>query len=132
MTDSYRALDQAAIDATLVPGGSTPPGSRPIWLVRPRDLETAVSTLGAIASSWVRATGFKGAARSHVLLPDAQGNVAGALPGVGDGSDLAPSEPAETLMGLLPTALPPGDWHLATPVANPGLAALAWMLGSYR
>jgi leucyl aminopeptidase len=28
--------------------------------------------------------------------------------------------------------LPAGDWHIATPVADPGLASLAWALGSYR
>lgn len=132
MTDTYRALDQAAIDAALVPAGSAAQATRPIWLVRPRDVETTLATLGPVAASWAKAVGFKGAARRHALLPDAQGNVAGALLGLGDGSDLAPSEPVETLLGLLPSALPTGNWHLATPVANPGLAALAWMLGSYR
>ena len=132
MTDTYRALDQAAIDAVLAPSGSAAPASRPIWLVRPRELEAAAATLGPVAANWAKASGFKGGARRHTLLPDAQGNVAGALLGLGDGADLAPSEPAETLVGLLPPALPPGDWHLATPVRDPALAALAWMLGAYR
>jgi leucyl aminopeptidase len=76
--------------------------------------------------------GFKGAVRRHALLPAADGTIAGAVLGLGDGSDLSPSEPVETLMGLLPPVLPAGDWHLATPTKDDSLAALAWALGAYR
>ena len=132
MTDSYKALDPSAVDAILAPGPRGARESRPVWLLRPSDVDAAASSLGAIAAAWLKAVGFKGAARRHALIPDSSGNVAGAVLGLGEAGDLAPSEPAETLVGLLPSVLPAGDWHIASTVGNPGLAALAWMLGSYR
>lgn len=135
MTDMHRALDQTALDAVLVPaaaGGGSP--TRPIFLVRPRDLEAGhgLPALEPRHRTWLKAVGFKGAVRRHALLPSADGTIAGAVLGLGDGSDLAPSEPVETLMGLLPSVLPAGDWHLATPTKDDNLATLAWALGAYR
>lgn len=137
MTDTPRALDQAAIDAVFAPAGTDATSTRPIHLLRPGDLDDGTGTGGAAAlepahRAWLKAIGYKAAARRHALLPDVDGGVAGAVLGLGDRADLAPSEPAESLVGLLPTVLPAGDWHLATPVADAGLAALAWALGSYR
>ena len=132
MTETPRALDQAAIDAVLVPPGATAAPSRPIRLVRPRDLEAATGELDPSQRTWLRALGFKAAARRHALLPDAAGNVAGAVLGLGDPADLAPCEPAETLVGLLPPVLPAGNWHIATPMPDMSLVALAWALGAYR
>jgi leucyl aminopeptidase len=104
-------------------------------LLRPSELESGEGGARALEPrhrAWLKAIGYKAAARRHALLPDAEGGVAGAVLGAGGDTDLAPSEPVETLVGLLPTVLPAGDWHLATPVADAGLAALAWVLGSYR
>ncbi|MEZ5817558.1 MAG: leucyl aminopeptidase family protein [Hyphomicrobiaceae bacterium] len=131
MTDTPRALDQAALDAILAPSGSAAQPTRPIHLLGPGDLESGAG-LEPRQLAWLKAIGFKGAARRHALLPDGEGGVAGAVLGIGDPADLAPSEPVESLVGLLPPVLPSGDWHLATPVANAGLAALAWALGAYR
>ncbi len=134
MTDLLPALDQAALDAVLVPAGAGGVPTRPIFLVRPRDLEAGQTTLPLEPRhrTWLKALGFKGAVRRHALLPEPDGTIAGAVLGIGEGSELAPCEPVETLMGLLPPLLPTGDWHLATPVGNAGLAALAWALGAYR
>src|SRR5256885_13515691 len=38
----------------------------------------------------------------------------------------------ELAVGLLPTVLPPGCYHLADDPAEPELAAVAWGLGAYR
>jgi leucyl aminopeptidase len=128
------ALDQAAVDAIFVPEADRAAATRPIHLLRPADLEGdgAAVALDPQQRAWLRAVGFKGAARRHAVLPGADGAVAGAVLGLGDKPALSPSEPLETLVGHLPAVLPAGDWHLATPVANAGLAALAWALGSYR
>ena len=131
MTEPSRALDPAAVDAVFVPPGA--PGiSRPVWLVRPSDLETTAAALPASLRNWAKAVGFKAAARRHALLPDADGNLAGALLGLGEASDLAPCEPAETLVGLLPSVLPAGDWHLAASPPDVALACVSWALGAYR
>lgn len=135
MTDTLRALDQAAIDSVFAPAGGDQASSRPIHLLRTSELESGEGGVAALEPrqcAWLKAIGYKPTARRHALLPDADGGIAGAVLGIGERADLAPSEPVETLLGLLPNVLPAGDWHLATPVANPGLAALAWALGSYR
>ncbi|MGE0700319.1 MAG: M17 family metallopeptidase [Hyphomicrobiaceae bacterium] len=132
---SKAPLDPAATDAVLVPEAGTGGPTRPIWLMRPKDLEA--SRNGAAGPTveqrtWLEAIGFKGAARKHALLPGAGGTLAGAVLGLGEARDLASSEPVETLVGLLPGVLPAGDWHFASPVGDAGLAALAWTLGAYR
>ncbi|MGD9805827.1 MAG: M17 family metallopeptidase [Hyphomicrobiaceae bacterium] len=135
MTDTPRALDQTALDAVFAPASMAATATRPIYLLRPSDLESGQGGAAGLEPRhrmWLQAVGYKAAARRHALLPGSDGGVAGAVLGIGERADLAPSEPLETLIGLLPTALPAGDWHLATPVANPDLAALAWALGSYR
>ena len=135
MTDTPRALDQAAIDAVFAPPSTGASPTRPIYLLRPRDLDRGEGTAAALEPrqrEWLKAIGYKAAARRHALLPGADGGISGAVLGIGERTDLAPSEPSETLVGLLPTVLPAGDWHIATPVADAGLASLAWALGSYR
>ena len=132
MTDNAQLLDPGTIDALYVAQGATAP-TRPIWLLRPSDLEgDAAAGLTGPQRAWLKAIGFKAAARRHALLPDAQGGLAGAVLGLGEPADLAPSEPPETLVGLLPPLLPPGDYHLASTLPDMGLAALAWGLGAYR
>ncbi|MGE0767358.1 MAG: M17 family metallopeptidase [Hyphomicrobiaceae bacterium] len=134
MSDTLRALDQAAIEAVFAPPGIAPT-ARPIYLLRSGHLasgEGGAAALEARHRAWLKAIGYKATARRHAILPGDDGAVAGAVLGVGDVNELAPSESPEALVGLLPTVLPAGDWHLATPVADPGLAALAWALGSYR
>ncbi len=94
MTDTYRALDQASLDSAIVPAGAAASGARPIWLVRPRELDTTAGIEPA-QRQWLKSIGFKGAARRHALLPDQQGKLSGAVLGLGEAGDLAPSEPAE-------------------------------------
>ncbi len=134
MTDETLALDAAAIDAIFVPAAAPVAASRPVWLLRPRDLDPSVQPPLFTASqhAWLKAIGFKAAARRHTLLPDGEGGLAGAVLGLGETEGVVPPEPVETLVGLLPTLLPPGEYHLATSLGDPALAALSWALGSYR
>src|SRR5262249_40064012 len=84
--------------------------------------------------AWLNAVGFKGAARKHVLLPGPDGALAGAVLGLGLGEAGAgdPMNKPELALGLLASVLPPGCYHLADPLAEPELAAVAWGLGAYR
>jgi leucyl aminopeptidase len=63
------------------------------------------------------------------VLPDAHGEVAGVLFGLGD-----PGKPADPFMaGKLASELPEGTYVFAgDPPADPRLAALGWLLESYR
>jgi leucyl aminopeptidase len=62
-----------------------------------------------------------------LLIPNADGDVAGAVFGLGRNSD-------PFIYGALPTKLPPGIWALESPEAGTNLshAALAFALGAYR
>jgi len=113
--------------------------SIPIWLAR--DAEWArEASLSEAQVAWVEAHGFKGAARKHLLVPAADGTLAGAVLGLGedrpgDPSRDPPRDPMsrpELAIGVLPSLLPPGLYHLASSVADAELAAVAWGLGAYR
>ena len=106
--------------------------ARRIWPVRPAGLEALLASLPPGQAAWVRANGFKAAARRHLVLPDGDGRIAGVLLGLGDAPDRTGTEPAAALAGLLPTVLPAGDYAFAEPPADPVLAAVAWGLGAYR
>ena len=110
----------------------SPVATRPIWLVRPTALEALLASFTPAQAAWLRSIGFRAAARKHALLPGADGSLSGAVLGLGDVPDRAGQEPAAALAGLLSPLLPPGAYHLASPTANPELAAIAWGLGGYR
>ena len=76
--------------------------------------------------AWLDAQGFNAAPGSVVLLPGEHG-IAGAVLGVGDAVD--PYSYAHA-----PHGLPPGDWTLASTLADDARIALqlGWGLGSYR
>ncbi|MFM9940077.1 MAG: leucyl aminopeptidase family protein [Hyphomicrobiaceae bacterium] len=116
---------------TYLPAGSTTV-TRPVWLVRPNDVDGLLSTLSADQRAWLMSLGFKGQARRFALLPGPGGAIAGALLGLGEGPDRNPTEPAAALAGLLPGLLPAGDYHLAGAAYNARLAAIAFGLGAYR
>ena len=75
------------------------------------------------------ASGFEPLAGRHLLLPGADGNLAGVL------FALEPAdEPHKDLFrpGALPGLLPAGGYRFANTAHDPRLAALAFALGSYR
>ena len=123
--------------ADLLLAADHPGPTRPVWLVRPAELDGILSRLTSEQRAWLAAIGFKAAARKFALLPGAAGAVAGALLGLGDAPDRNPVEPASALTGLLPGLLPPGDYHIgdghiATDGLDHTLAAIAFGLGAYR
>jgi len=105
--------------------------SLPIWLAR-NGRWVREAPLSEAQRAWLEALGFKGAARKHVLLPGPDGALAGAVLGLGEACAGDPMDTPELAVGLLPTVLPPGCYHLADDLAAPELAAVAWGLGAYR
>jgi leucyl aminopeptidase len=126
-SDAFAASRISSVFST----SAGPSPARPIWLVRPATLDATLAELTPAQRAWVKALGFKGAARKHVLVPADDGSIAGALLGLGDSDGLG-AEPAPVLVGLLPSLLPAGDWRLASQVGDPALGLVAWGLGSYR
>ncbi len=108
---------------------SAPRGkSSPIWLAKADTLKTDLKVLPKAQRNWVEALEWKAPAGSVILLPGADGSIAGAVLGLGQ-----EEEPARATMltGALPKALPRGDYHFETQPRDPELAALAWAMGSY-
>jgi len=106
--------------------------SRPLWLVSEAGLEPWCATLPAAAANWVRAAGFRGEAQRVLLIPAADGGLAGAALGIGALAALDDIAPW-SLAGL-PDKLPQGEWYLAQdlPPRAATSALLGWALGRYR
>ena len=100
----------------------------PITGVRADDLDALLQRLDEPARRFAAVQGFKADAGTHVLLPDSAGNIAHVLFGLGGQG----GRPSPLLLGKLASALPNGDYRLAGGFGEPELAALAFMLGSYR
>ncbi|HEV7253282.1 MAG TPA: leucyl aminopeptidase family protein [Mesorhizobium sp.] len=98
--------------------------SRPIQLVEKGGLDRL--GLSPAHAAWAAAQEFSGEAGRLLLLPNAEGGVAGALFGLGDGD-----EAQGLAAGALARLLPKGDWHFSAPPENPELSALALLLGGY-
>jgi len=101
-------------------------GATPIWLLRSADLKAWCAGNAGSAAVWVETSGFKAEAGKVLLLPDRSGGIAGALLGLGDGTD-----PFAT--GALATALPLRTYRFA---AVEGIdaenAVLGFALGTYQ
>lgn len=75
--------------------------------------------------SWLDAIGFKPRAGHWTALPGNDG-IDGVAFGIGDGQTQSP-----LLAGALSCGLPGGDYHFASGLGDPQLAALSWALGAY-
>jgi leucyl aminopeptidase len=89
----------------------------------------ALPGLSTAERAWVEAQGWTAKQGTVLLLPNGQGGVGGVLLGTG-GKDWAMQSPL--LLGVLPAALPPGDYRFVSPLPDPELAAVAFLAGSYR
>jgi leucyl aminopeptidase len=95
--------------------------ARPLWCV------ASAGDLPEAARSWATATGFEPAAGRHLVVPDGQGGLLGVVVGMpADGKRLDPF-----FAGRLPSLLPEGAWRLEGEVADPRVATLGWLLGTY-
>ncbi|MGI9407236.1 MAG: leucyl aminopeptidase family protein [Hyphomicrobiaceae bacterium] len=108
----------------------------PITLVSKVSRKTDLAELAKSERSWIAASGFRFAAGTFLLLPDAEGGVGRVVCGTGKpGGDMVEegvSPSACFALGALAGRLPDGDYHLETDVPDAGLAAVAWALGAYR
>ena len=105
--------------------------SLPLHVVTPEGLEAAKAALGAEASGWLEATGFKAEFGELRLLPDAGGGVAGAV--VGKGTERARRRLRFGLAKAV-AGLPAGVWRLEGDLtaAERAEAALGWLFTQYR
>jgi len=99
--------------------------SLPVHVLRKDGL--AGAGLEAAAVAWAEANGFAGEAGRVLVLPGSGGKAAGALFGLGKDDD----EFGALAFGALAKALPEGDWHFASKLVDPTLAAIGLRLGGY-
>lgn len=124
---SMRTLPKSRREAgDLLLDSGTP--SLPIWFVAGKD-DPVLGRLSEAQRNWVAARDWKPKAGSALLLPSDTGGIGGVLFGTG-AEDWHVHAPL--LAGALPAALPPGDYHFASRLADPLLATAAWLFGSYR
>lgn len=109
----------------LLPSSQTE-NTVPIRFVAPGE---PYGELSAAQRAYLDATGFAPAAGRIALLPDADGNLAQVLFGLG-----APGDPERTPMlpGRLADALPAGAYRFENDPDDAALATLAFALGRYR
>lgn len=119
MTD--RRLTLAAADSTALP----------LYVVTQEGAESLLASLAAPARAWLVAQGWTGSAGDPVLLPSADGGIAGAVMGLGNAQARARSRFA---LAKAAAKLPEGVWSLEADLAPEDLdeAALGWLLGQYR
>ena len=105
----------------------------PIVPVRPDAVPQVLEALPAAQATWARAQDFAGRAGELLLLPDARGNPARVLAGLGD--DETDTATTALQAGALARRLPAGDYHLDLAHAadlDAGLMVLGWLLSAYR
>ncbi len=100
----------------------------PIWFVQESDLVQHLAALPQAISRQAEFAGFKARPGQHMLAYDA----AGAPHLVLFGLDQPGRKRDAFLPGRLPELLPPGTYAFANAPDDTGLAALAWLLGTYR
>lgn len=131
MTDLEKTKTGVVPSVLFLPVDETTP-TRPVWLAGEKEPVDRIGELTAAQRAWLAAVGFTGATKQHAVVPAQEGTLAAVVLGVGDGAGGEPSGPPALLLGQLASSLPTGAYHLATPVAEAELAAVAWGLGAYR
>jgi leucyl aminopeptidase len=105
------------------------PAAVPVRCVTPVTWPDVRAALDAPTRAFAEAAGFEPRAGRHLLLPAADGSLAGVLFGV-EADDNPARDPFAA--GALPGLLPNGIYRLDNPPGDARVAALAFALGSYR
>lgn len=124
------AMTDDILPAELFPApekGAAAP--RRIWLSGHRE---TLAELTSAQRAWLADMRFNGSARKQVIVPDAEGHLAGIALGTGNGQAGEPCGPSSLLLGQLAASAPAGRYELATTVDTPEIAAVAWGLGGYK
>src|SRR5690606_14986037 len=100
----------------------------PIRVATTQSAEQTVAALPENAGRWAPVQDFAGKAGQLVLVPDGSGSIGHVLYGIGAGhGGLDAFEP-----GKLASLLPEGTYRFADETSHVRLAALGWLLESYR
>jgi leucyl aminopeptidase len=101
----------------------------PIWFVHPGNLDSVRKQFDERERAFVAAAGFEAKAGRLMLLPAADGKLAGALFGIEDPDE---GDVDRFRPGQLSSLLPSGTYRFANAPHDARLAALAFVLGTYQ
>lgn len=121
-------MSLSAADLSILPHDASL-AALPIHLVTPDGLAARLDALGEPVAAFARASGFEGKAGQMLVLPEANGVIAGALFGLGRRGEAARTP---FLPGRAASLLPAGVWAFAGPLEDEGLATLAFALEAWR
>jgi leucyl aminopeptidase len=102
--------------------------SIPVFTVHRDNWAAKAGAISPEAVLFAKASGFEGSVGSHLLLSGTDGSLIGVLFAV-DKPESATQDPF--IFGKLPTLLPSGVYRFEGDIAEPELATLAFLLGSY-
>ncbi len=102
--------------------------SVPILFVTTATFDKAIEAVDDRERAFVRAAGFEPKPGRHLVVPAADGQLAGVLFGIETGDDVKDLFRPGQLVGLLP----PGTYRFANAPHDARLAALAFALGAYQ
>jgi leucyl aminopeptidase len=101
----------------------------PIWFVTPQTMADNTAVMSSSSVDWIKNAGFKPNAGATLLIPGSAGRIQSVFFGLGEAED-AQRDPF--LPGKLARELPPGIYRFGNAPDDVRLAALAFLLGSYR
>lgn len=103
-----------------------PRSATPVTVVDKPGYKALLEHLPSATTRWLDTVGFNGAADSHALVPDADGQLQQVFAGVAHAQD-------PLALAALPLALPEGHYTLDSRglALPPEFAALSWELGGY-
>ena len=99
-------------------------GAKPVWIV---ENETLPGDVPVFARNFAKAAGFSAKAGEGLLVPEADGSIAGFLFSSGQNSG---ETPEAAIFGKLGSSLPKGDWFLAQDLSAGAAAFIG--LGAYH
>lgn len=135
MTTERSTAPRAKAENAPITGGDDKTAAVPIYFLSSASELPSLGLDSQRNVAWLEASGFKPRQRKHLLLPDGNGGLAAVLLGHTGSEKGQPADPMarrELQLGNLPALLPPGQYRLASSVADSELAAVAWGLGGYR
>ena len=102
--------------------------TRPIFFAAPGSLENDLGALTKEQRSWLQDTGWKPDKGKIALLPSADGQLGGAVLGLGN---LRSEVEMAMLIGQLARTIPAGAYHFHDDPPAAELATIAWLTGGY-
>jgi leucyl aminopeptidase len=113
------------LENRALPFSKTGDGAKSIWAVSRQDFQT--DDISQTTKNWAKSAGFEGQEGKFLLVPNENGELIGALFGLGDQHQGNPFA-----SGALAKLLPEGTWRLQTSTADLNKLSMGFGMGAYQ